>query len=141
MIRISFLCFLLGFSFGFQTNSCNPTKPTDNANNEYGEMTKIGPGESTSLVLFYKKGTTHDQIELFEANVTSVPRLDNRGRDLPEGVVSTYSVRNRDYEGMGINFRPNATLEQREKLKKAIEDSPIVYKIYENVTPDTIKDL
>jgi hypothetical protein len=46
-----------------------------------------------------------------------------------------------DYDGGVINFSKNATLEQREKLKKTIEESPIVYKVYEHVVPSEIQDL
>lgn len=70
-----------------------------------------------------------------------MPRPDLGGHDLPDGVAVQYLVRNADYEGVGITFSTDATLEQREQLKKAIGSSPIVYKVFENIVPDEITDL
>lgn len=118
---------------GVQLNSCS-------GKNSSNEITPFGPNELTGLVIFFKKGTTREQIETFYEDVVSVPRPD-KGYDLPDGVALRYSIRNGDYEGVGITFSTDATPEQREKLKQAIKGSPVVYKVYENVVPNEIKDL
>ena len=100
-----------------------------------------GPNDPTDLVFFYKKDATYEQKELFQNTVIHKPHPEGRGFDLQDGVIDLFIVRNSSYEGYGINFSKNATPEQREKLKKAIEGSPIVYKVYENVVPNKIKDL
>lgn len=135
MTKITFTIALLISFFGFQMNSCSPI------NNSNNEMIHTGPDKFTSLVVFFKKEATREEIENFYNHVISVPRPDRRGRNLPDGVALQYLVRNGDHEGVGMTFSTEATPEQREKLKKAIEESPIVYKVYENVVPNEIKDL
>ncbi len=130
-----FVFFLTVSLLGFQSDACNTSKKSSD------EMIKFGPDKFTSLVVFFKKEATREQIETFYNNVVSVSRPDLKGHDLPEGVALQYQVKNGEYEGVGITFSTDATPEQREKLKKAIESSPIVYKVYENVVPKEINDL
>ncbi|MGB7070788.1 MAG: hypothetical protein WBD22_14940 [Pyrinomonadaceae bacterium] len=117
----------------FQLNSCGyPETP----------MIRLrGPNDRMELVFFYKKDTGYDEREFFEHNILHIPDADGKGYDLQEGVSGEFSVRNADYEGHAIEFYPNARPEQREKLKQAIKESPIVYRVYENVVPNEIKDL
>jgi hypothetical protein len=97
-----------------------------------------GPGDENDLVFFYRRDATYEQKELFQNTV--IHKLDpNRGYRLQDGVIDLFLVRNSDYEGYAINFSKDATLEQREQLKRAIESSPIVYKVFENVVPNEIK--
>ena len=132
MTKAIFIFFLMISSLVFQLNSCR--KSSD-------DETKFGPNEPTSLVIFFNKETNREQIESFYRDVISVRRPNLKGYDLPDGVALQYQIRNGDYEGVGITFSTDATLEQREKLKKAIKESPIVYKVYENAVPNEIKDL
>jgi hypothetical protein len=129
-----FLLVLLVLSF--QVNACS--YHSDDKWIEEG-----GPTKNTNLVLFFKKDTTHEQIEAFKDTVLSKPSPygPNTGHDLPDGVASDFRLLNCSYEGVGVNFSTDATPEQKEQLKKAIRESPIIYKIYENVVPSEIKDL
>ena len=99
-----------------------------------------GPNDKVELVFFYKKGTTYEAKRFFEDNIVHKPNLDGKGHALQEGVTGLFSIRNSDFEGFAIEFSPQAS-EERQKLKKAIEQSPIVYKVYEDVVPNQIKDL
>lgn len=134
-MKLTIMCFLLFSILGFQANSCNTKSESNN------EMIKFGPAKFTNLAIFFKKGTSSEQIEGFYKTVISVSRLDNKGYDLADGVALQYQIRNGGYDGVGITFSTDATQEQREKLKKAIKESPIVYKVYENVIPNEINDL
>jgi hypothetical protein len=131
------ICLILSafmLSFFLQIPSCN--QQVDNP------ITKLkGPKDEVELVFFYKKGTSYEEIRFFENNILHEARPDGRGNDLQEGVSGEFFVRNSDYEGHAIEFYATATTEQREKLKKAIESSPIVYRVFENVVPNEIKDL
>ncbi|MGH9946913.1 MAG: hypothetical protein ACRD6X_06930 [Pyrinomonadaceae bacterium] len=120
--------------FGFQVRSCDSERKSD-------EMIKFGPDKFTSIVVFFKKETTTEQKEAFENTVISKPHPEGKGHDLPDGVVLSYFIRNGDYEGYGLTFSTDATPRQREQLKKAINESSIVYKVYEDVVPNEIKDL
>lgn len=130
-MRLAIFTIICGFLF--QLLSCGyPETP----------MIKLkGPEDKNDLVFFYRRDATYEQKELFQNTV--IHKLDPNGRGyyLHDGVIDLFLVRNSDYEGYAINFSKDATPEQREQLKKAIESSPIVYRVYENVVPNEIKDL
>lgn len=117
----------------FQLTSCGyPETP----------MVKLKqPNDRVELLFFYKKGTSYEEKQFFENNILHKTDPNGRGYYSQEGVSGEFFVRNSDYEGHAIEFYPNALPEQRDKLKKAIESSPIVYKVFENVVPNQIQDL
>ncbi len=43
--------------------------------------------------------------------------------------------------GIAVSFSTESTPNQRVELNKRIKESPIVYRVYENVAPSEIKDL
>jgi hypothetical protein len=100
-----------------------------------------GPNDKVELVFFYKKSASYEEKQFFENNILHKPHPQGKGYDLQEGVSGEFFVRNSGYEGHAIEFYLNATPEQRERLKTAIESSPIVYRVYENVVPNQIQDL
>ncbi len=122
LVVLSMLSILL---IGFQTGSCE--RKRDDKWVKWG-----GPHERTNLVVFFKKGTTNDQIEEFDKNTLNLD---------VQPIAFIFRVVNSDFVGVGINFSTEATPEQREQLKKNIKESPIVYKVYEDVVPKEIKDL
>lgn len=134
-MKILLILQIILLSFIFQTPSCHQK--------EDDSMIKWkGMNDVNDIVFLYKKGVTYEQKEMFQNKVLSKERPDGRGQDNPDGVIDLMLGRViGDYDGGTINFSKNATLEQREKLKKAIESSPIVYKVYENVVPNEIKGL
>lgn len=126
LVILTIICGIL-----FQQISCGyPETP----------MIKLkGPEDRNDLVFFYRKDATYEQKEHFQNTVTHKPHPEGKGYYLQDGVIDLFIVRNSDFEGYAINFSKNATPEQREKLKRAIESSPIVYKVFENVVPNEIK--
>lgn len=121
--------------FFFQSTSCR--QQDDDSMIKWKGMNDVN-----DIVFLYKKGTTYEQRQAFENKVLSKERADGRGRDHPDGVIdSTFGKIIDDYEGGIMNFLKTATPEQREKLKKSIESSSIVYKVYVNIVPNKIKDL
>lgn len=134
MRLIKFLVFfILTLVFGLQFSSCDKD-PHD------FQMRRSSLSDLNSLVVFFKKETTQSQINAFLNNELSVMRPDGTHASL-EGIAFIGSVRIDNYEGYGINFSTVATSDQRERIKKIIKDSPIVFKLYENVVPNEIKDL
>lgn len=95
-------------------------------------MVSFGPNHQTSLVIFFKKGTTNDEINAFKKGILSIEKYD---------LALTFLVRNGDYEGVAVSFSTDSTAEQREEWRKNIKESPMVYKVYENTAPSEIKDL
>lgn len=100
-----------------------------------------GPDDVNDLVLFYKKDATYEQKEFFQNNVIHKPHPEGLGYELQDGVIDLFSIRADDYEGYAINFASKAGAERRATLKKAIESSPVVFRVYENVVPNQISDL
>jgi len=109
---------------------------------KHEQMISIGPEVQASLVIYFKHGTTHYQIEDFWQNVLSYPDPRGRGHAHREGIRG---ISREDavegHEGVAITFFGTATEAEREQLKRAIGDSPIVYKVLENVAPADVKKL
>ena len=101
-----------------------------------------GPDKNTNIVLFFKKDASREQIKEFHDKVLSKPSPygENTGLALPDGVAGDFRILKKGYEGVGINFSTDATVEQRERLNR-IKESSIVYKFYENRIPSEINDL
>ena len=122
------------FALCFQTASC--TYQTEKKAVVLG-----GPDKATELVVFFKKDATLEQIDDFNNKVLSKPNPQGKGYYMLDGIAYQFSLVEAGYKGMGINFSPDATPELKEQLKKSIQQSPIVYKVYENVVPSGVKDL
>jgi len=120
----------------FHANSCGH-KPEE----RWTEMG--GPDKNTSIVLFFKKDASPEQIKEFHDKILSKPSPygENKGLDLPDGVAGDFRVLKNGYEGIGINFSTVASQEEKERLNRRIKESSIVYKVYENVIPNEIRDL
>lgn len=108
---------------------------------EHPEMRRIGPDVPASLVVYFKKDVTQDQIRAFSKEVLSIPDPEGRGEYDPPGVQSILAVSNQGHQGYAITFFPNATGQERQSLREAIEASPLVFKVFENVSPADVKDL
>lgn len=102
------------------------------------EMISISPDQKSDIVVFFKKGTKNEEINYFLDNVAGRQRPDGRGIEFLDGMQSQFQIRNQDYEGFAIELSENATQEERENILKAINSSPIVYKVFENVVPNEV---
>lgn len=100
-----------------------------------------GSGDKMELVFFYKKNTSYEEKKFFHDNILNLPDQSGKGYSFPDGVSAQTFVRISDYEGYAIEFYSNVPAEQRQRLKKTIEEYPIIYRVYENVVPNEIKDL
>jgi hypothetical protein len=130
LILITAICFA---SFGFQLSSCQ-TQQDD-------RMIEMGPDVHADLVCFFKKGTTADQILEFHRTVIGIPDSKGSGHWVLPGMGSVVKIIINGFDGEAINFQPDATAEQKAFVKKRVSDSPLIYKIYENVVPNRIRDL
>lgn len=107
------------------------------------ETRPIGPEVKASLAIYFRQGVTNEQIEKFWQEVLSRPDPDGRGHYHRDGVgdISRIFPSVQGHEGIAMSFFPDATNEEREEIKRAVRDSPIVYKVLENVAPADVKDL
>jgi hypothetical protein len=107
------------------------------------EIVRDGPGEWQSLVVYFKSGTTMEQVESFNHNVLSKPRWDGRGEDFKEGIGSYFRLtpdQAHGHWGFAITFYKNATDEQRSAIKESIKSNELVYKVFEEIAPNDIKE-
>ncbi len=100
----------------------------------------MSPDVNGSFVFFFKKETTSDEILEFHRTVTGTPFGSSGFSNLP-GIMTGVKIRLNGFEGETINFQPNATEAEKAFVKKRVSESPLVYKVYENVIPSQIKDL
>ena|SRR2546423_9733889 len=109
---------------------------------DQNKMRPIGPEVKASLVIYFKHGVTHDQIEEFWDEVLSRP--DPRGGHYHRdgvGTISRIYPPVQGHEGIAMTFFPDATKEERDEVKRDISSSPIVYKVLENVSPADVKKI
>lgn len=109
----------------FQTSSCRQ-QPNDE------QVSLGGANHKTNLVILFKKGTSREEISEFWQKVLDIEKYN---------LALQFQVVHGDYEGVGVSYSTETTLEQREQLKSKVDQSPIVYKVFEDVAPSEIKDL
>ena len=117
---------LIGFIFFFlfQVSSC---KAQDNEKVEFFNVNK-----KTEIVFFYTKESTEEERTYFDENILTKEHPGG-GYWTRDGVQTVFSVANAGFEGSGVKFVKGATKEQKTDIKKRLEDSPIIYKVFENV--------
>jgi hypothetical protein len=128
------LAIILSSILGFVSSQCS-SKRKD-------EVIPIGPEVKASLVIYFKKGVTEEQIKDFWQTILSKP--DPRGGHLNrDGVRDILSVFTpvQGHEAVAVTFFPDASQEDRDKLKTDVRSSPIVYKVLENVSPAEVKKI
>jgi hypothetical protein len=107
------------------------------------ETVKVGPGEWHSLVVYFKVGVTDEQVNSFMDNILSEPRSDGRGEDFKQGIgeyIGLSPGQAHGHQGFAITFYKNTSPEQRSRIIESIKSNPLVYKVFENVAPNDIKE-
>ena len=105
-------------------------------------MTKLkGPNDQVELLFFFKRETTTKQMELFLNQTLSRPHADKPGHALPDGVSGTFLVRNEGFVGYAIEFYQEASQEQRADVKRTLESSGVVLRVYEDVVPSQLRNI
>jgi hypothetical protein len=113
----------------------------NNCRAQEDRVNKMGPDTHADVVVFFKKDTDWKQILEFHRTVIGEPAEKGTGYNILSGIMTVTRVMIAGYEGEAINFQPDATEEQRAYVKKRITESPLVFRVYENVIPDRITDL
>jgi hypothetical protein len=103
-------------------------------------MIPVGPDQRANLVVFFKSGATNEEVNKFVHETISTP--ERGGFRLLSGIWQTLNLLPVDgHEGYAITFFPEATKAERDRVKAAVEASPIVYRVFENVAPKEIKNI
>ena len=101
----------------------------------------MSPDARAELVLFFKRETDWKEILEFNRTVIGNPAPNGNGFSSLPGMMSVVKIDIDGFEGEAINFQPDASDEEKAFVRKRVLDSPLVYKIYENVVPSEITDL
>ena len=107
------------------------------------DFVDVGPNARFDLVVYFKAGTTGEQIESFNQNVLWEPRPDGRGERSRGGINSYLRLtpeQANGHWGFAVNFDKNATQEQRNTMKGSIASNELVQEVFENVAPKDIKE-
>jgi hypothetical protein len=106
-------------------------------------MHSIGPDIKADLVIYFKLGVTNEEISSFWENVLSFQDPNGRGHHHRPGVggLSAVFPAVDGHEGVAVNFLPGATEAQRTETKLAVDGSPLVFKVLQNVVPSDVKKL
>jgi hypothetical protein len=118
---------------------CSSLNPFDRD----AEMRKIGPGEWHSLVVYFKTDITDEQASSFKQNVLSRPRSDGRGEEFKDGIglyIGLQPNQAHGHRGFAITFHKKITEEQRSLIIDSIRSNESVYKVFENIAPNDIKE-
>lgn len=133
MIKKLFLIFTICFSCFGCAHSCQAQQDD--------RIIEMSPDVRAELVLFFKKGTDWKEILEFQRTVIGIPAPNGTGYSSLPGMMSVVKIDVDGFEGEAINFQPSATDEEIEFVKQRVSESPLVYKVYENVIPNEITDL
>ncbi len=134
MTRAIIVVFAIAFVFGLQL-SCSQRNEIDN------RINVMSSDVGGNLVFFFKRETTPDEIFQFQRTVIGIPQPNGTGYASLPGMMTVVAIRINGFDGESLNFQPDATEEEKAFIKKRISESPLIYKVYENVVPNLIKDL
>lgn len=101
----------------------------------------MGPDVRAELVLFFNRDVDWKEILEFNRTVIGIPGPNGTDYSSLPGMMTKVKIDRDGFEGEAINFQPDATDDEKAFVKKRVSESPLVYKIYENVVPNQINDL
>jgi hypothetical protein len=101
----------------------------------------IGPDAKADLLVYFRADATSNEIDEFLNEYILLPNPTGKGFRQPDGVKVFMRIFPpvQGHEGIALRFFPDDLPEKKDKLKKAIENSPIIYKILEDVAPSDVK--
>jgi hypothetical protein len=102
----------------------------------------MGPDQQASLIIYYRPGTTDQQIEDFvEHKLDGYPSKVHDGTDLPE-FVSEYLRLNpsqaNGFDGSALTFRPGAHGAAVDSFVAIVESDPRIARVFRDTPPNAI---
>jgi hypothetical protein len=105
-------------------------------------INNMGSDVTADLIVYFKTGTTQQQIDNFWNNVLSYPDRNGRGQFLRPGVGRLSRVESVEgHEGIAVIFYWDAWPSQRATLRGLIDASPIMFVVLEDIAPGRVKTL
>jgi hypothetical protein len=105
------------------------------------QMISFGPDQKSSVVIYFRKGITNQQVEDFHSAVLEVPTRQSPGHGLPAFVQTYFRLRPMQangHEGIALNFLGNTSAEKVSAYLTAIKADPRVEKVFLDTSPNSI---
>lgn len=107
------------------------------------EMTPIAIFEGDkSLLIFFNKGISSNFPYEYSQNVLAVPREDGKGSTVLSGIEMNFALDPVDgHKGVGVKLRDNISDEDEAFIRKRVTESSGVFRVFHNVTPESVVTL
>jgi hypothetical protein len=94
----------------------------------------IGPDQKASLVIYFRRGTTDEQVEEFRSSVLT-------GTAEPSEYLRLRPSQANGHEGVALTFSTDTHPEQLSRYVEKIEHDNRVERVYRDVAPTAIQPL
>jgi len=105
-------------------------------------MQHFGPDQQASLVIYYRPGTTDQQIEDFvEHKLENYPSKVHDGTDFPEFVTEYLALlpsQANGFSGGALTMKPGAHGAAVDAFVSMVQSDPRVARVFRDVVPDAI---
>ena len=104
------------------------------------KMVSFGPDKKASAVIYFRKGITSQQVEVFNSTVLEVPTSQSPGHGHP-AFVQTYLrlAQANGHEGIALTFFDNASADKVNAYLTTIRADSRVEKVFLNTSPSSIR--
>ena len=138
MIGLCFLLAMLALPTGFFGTAITAKQFELGAYREEPMTPIAGP---VANKVFFKKGSTHEEIERFWTHVIGYPTNDRGGHSSHPGVRGGFRPGPENgHEVIAFEFRSDATEEEKADIRERIKNYPPVHQYLENVDTTPIQD-
>ncbi len=106
-------------------------------------LVHFGPDVRSSLVVYYETGASQKEISHFQDVQLYQTRPDGHGKDLKPGIRTFLRLipsHDHGHYGFALNLDPRMRPEERESLISSLSTSPLVFKVFRDVIPNSIPD-
>ena len=137
-------CILLPIVFFASLKILEVTKFSKPVISDYGEMRPIGSELNERIIIAFKEDASQEQIHKFDETILrkTIPQPNGVLLNFADGVCGiTYPDTGFKYNIADVGFCNDATDEQKKKIKQGISSSKIVFKVFENLRMEKIKNL
>ncbi len=102
---------------------------------------RMGQSISADLIVLFKPGTTREERASFDEKTIGKPAADSDGFGLMDGIKAELAFPSvcPNQDGIALTLRDDVTTEQLTAIRAAIDASPIVDKVFEDLSPKRIR--
>jgi hypothetical protein len=105
---------------------------------DHQEWRPLVPGGKGSLIVVLKADLTQQEVNRFLAKELQIDAA-NGGKWLRPGIDAIAKTSVDGHQAYAVSLDPAAAPEERESVRKAVENSSYVYRVFQNVALEDIK--